>query len=517
MTIPADFSLFQIIIDALPIHLYWTDKDLKLKGCNYLQAKNFGMTVKEAIGKTMNDFAELFGWPDDFVAGINTVHQTVMRTREHHSAEYQAIMLDKIEHTFLNYNYPLIMDDKVEGIVGISFDITELKNTQKELEIAKEKAEMANQAKSNFLTTISHELRTPLNGILGVTQIMQSDDVPRNVDSNVSLIEYSARNLLKLINQILDFSKIEAQKIELKSENFSLFDLVNDCVSSLAQIAKNKDLEIISNFENNIPRNVVGDREKMLQILTNIIGNSIKFTNEGQICISVSSEVIDVSYQQYKILVSDTGIGIRKQDLNLIFDQFSQVESSYKRRYEGTGLGLSIAKSLIELMGGEIGVDSALGEGSTFIICIPFKVDETSVKRSASLLQKKILKKFNFSILLVEDNEINQKVACMMLNSFGCKVDIAHNGREALEKAQKNVYDLILMDLSLPDMDGLEVTRKIQSSVTLMRDSTPIVALTAHALEETKNDCISAGMLSVITKPIEKLEILDLLKSIELL
>ncbi|MDN5330467.1 MAG: hypothetical protein PWP35_2254 [Bacteroidales bacterium] len=395
---------------------------------------------------------------------------------------------------------PLQVDDLWYALFIIR-DITERKQREKELIEARERAEAATRAKQQFLSVMSHEIRTPLNGILGTINLLVQEDPRPDQMEYLKTLEFSGNHLLSLINDILDFSKIEANRIQFESVSLEIREVVENLLKIFSFKAQDKGISIFCEIDPAIPQFVKGDPIRLNQILNNLIGNALKFTEKGGITVrvKVNGNITPHEIPLY-FEVIDTGIGIPEDKTEIIFDMFSQADANTTRRFGGTGLGLAITKKLVELQGGSIGVRSKLGEGSTFYFNLNFKpVTEESgdIEKPADFLESLQ----GVRILLVEDNKINQMIAQKFLTRWGASIDLAENGLEALNKIQTQNYDIVLMDLQMPELDGYQATRRIRQMPDEYFQKIPIIALTASTMAEVKESLEKFGLDDMITKP----------------
>lgn len=372
------------------------------------------------------------------------------------------------------------------------------KSTQRILEKAKELAEKANIEKSEFLANMSHEIRTPLNGIMGLTDLVLRSTLDEKQRDYLQKAQKSSHILLSLINDILDHSKIEAGKLNLEYSTFNLDEVIGSVIDLFEYEASNRNLLLEIDIPSNL--NLIGDSLRLRQVLTNIIGNAIKFTKKGFVKVIISIKSEDSTSINLHFSIKDSGIGMCQEVQKSLFKKFTQADNSITREYGGTGLGLSISKQLVELMGGKISLESSLGVGSHFMFNITFTKQETlTTERTKQPIKEK--NKFKSClILLVEDNAINQLVAVGILENLGINVDIANNGKEAVDKAKSKNYDLILMDIQMPIMDGFEATKKIRD----FNKEIPIIALSAAVLIKDKEKTKQAGMNAHLEKPIDQ-------------
>jgi len=410
-----------------------------------------------------------------------------------------------------------------------------LKNLADENKEQQKKAEVANKSKSQFLANMSHEIRTPINGVLGMLTLMADTELNDEQKEFNHLATISAENLLHLINDILDVSKIEAGKLDIELVEFSLLDLLTDVISTFSVKAKDKNIALPLDVRDVIYPNMIGDPTRIRQIIINLLGNAIKFTNHGEV--EIKAEVIQAEHLDLilKVSITDSGIGISTEKCSQLFDAFIQADSSTTREYGGTGLGLTIVKQLCQLMGGDIEVSSEEGKGSVFcfhlklqsidgnivkseveqdinksLSALPIKLSANKPESNIDILDKSQVEQENLKILLVEDNRINQKVALGLLKKLGYHADVAFNGIQALELlAGCNInepYQLVLMDCQMPEMDGYQATEQIRDNKAgLGHHNVIIIAMTANSMKGDREKCLSAGMDDYLTKPINPL------------
>ena len=390
-------------------------------------------------------------------------------------------------------------------VLGSHSDISDRKKSEAELIAAKELAEDAAKAKSSFISSVSHEIRTPLNAIIGLADLlMQEEGLNEVVEENLRSIKFSSDHLLGIINDVLDFSKLEAGKVNLDKTDFNLEQLVNETTKAVEFKAREKGIPLAVRINPNVPQAVLADAGRLRQVIINLLGNAVKFTSEGHIDVYV--KMLERSGQtcRLRFSVSDTGIGIPEEKRQSIFESFTQAEENTFRKFGGTGLGLSISKKLIELQGGEIGVKSIEGIGSTFWFELPMEISEKKMEVAADKGVKGVKDLRGMKILLVEDDRMNQFVMKQFFKKWNASIEVAENGKIAIDKLSAEVYDLVLMDVHMPVMDGFEATRIIRDrSSSVIDHQVPVIALTADVNNETRTRVREAGMNDFVTKPSE--------------
>lgn len=396
-----------------------------------------------------------------------------------------------------------LLSKEIELNQELNFNQKKLEQNIEELEKARAELEKSTKAKSEFLATMSHEIRTPMNAIMGMTHLLQKDEPRQDQLEPLSILDFSGKTLLSLIDDVLDFSKIEAGKVEFEHIEFDLSKLTRSIIESFREIARNKKIDLDLVIGDSVHRNLIGDPSRLTQIINNLLSNALKFTEKGKVELSIKTKQDWKLKTELFFEVSDTGIGMEKNRLNTIFESFTQADGNTKRLYGGTGLGLTISKQLTELQGGELEVDSELEKGSTFSVTLQFKKADnkqdsidTQAMESAVEMSLKGMK-----VLLAEDNLVNQKVMQRFFERWEATLEIVNNGQEVVNEVKKASYDIVLMDLQMPVMDGYEAATMIRKFEDPSKGRIPIVALTAAALTEVREKVFACGMNDFITKP----------------
>jgi len=490
------------IFESFPTIIWRTNMEGETESFNENWQTLTGQPVEQALG---------YGWmervhPDDKqkCADLNKREKN-----ERDLAEGEIRILDRNGHyrwMFCAHKLYYNMSGVAEGYIGMGIDITERKMAEEERKRAKDKAEAANRAKSEFLANMSHEIRTPINGIMGMIELTLLTELNSEQTDNLVTAKSCAHSLLSIINDILDFSKMEAGKLLLQNNTFQPRELLDEVVRTFSHRVSSKGLTWDYTFLNSIPEILIGDSNRLRQVLNNLIDNAAKFTEQGEVSLSVKSTSIGKDSVELKFTVRDTGIGIAPEDMDKLFKTFSQVDGSTTRRHGGTGLGLVISKNLVKMMGGQLWVESAKNQGSTFCFTLPFTI-------GASVEEKQQLRKnlgepvSAMKLLLVEDDAVSRNVIQRLLQEIGHQVDTAVNGVEALSLWRQKKYDAILMDIQMPELDGIETTKRIRAAESDSGNHIPILALTAHALVGDRERFLAAGMDEYMAKPVQMAEL----------
>lgn len=485
-------SFYEAVVEDGSDLIFVVDFEGNIHYYNSSVRQTLGYRGKTLLGKNFFDYLP-----------ASTVDELKQRFRQSQKRAYT----EKVEiqfrckdrsYKFLEFNaINLRHKEGLNGFILDCRDITQRKRDAEELV-------RLQKAKEQFLANISHEIRTPINGIAGMAGLLSGDSGPEERNTYLNAIKHSAENLKVIINDILDLAAIESGKLRLEKIPFNLHDLLPSVVGMFAYQAKEKKLSLDYAMDPELNRILIGDPVRLNQILINLISNAVKFTHSGDILVRCSTEKMRKTGCVVKVEVKDTGVGVPADKLDTIFESFSQADASVTRKYGGSGLGLTIVKQLVELQLGTIQVISQEHQGSNFIVRIPYTFSKSEPLRkpptSAYDRHTGNARVDETSVLLVEDNDINRLYAKTILQQWSCQVDIAENGLVAIEKIKNNHYDIVLMDVQMPVMDGFEATRAIRLMSTPMRD-TPIVALTANATRADIDKCLASGMNDYLPKP----------------
>jgi PAS domain S-box-containing protein len=505
---------FRTFFDNSPSVMYVKDRNHVLTYVNAQYLTQYGVTREDVLGKkggtklTPAQKSRVEEMDRSVMDQEITVTDTVAMTGQ--NGELRQFYMTK---------FPVYgAEGSVTGIGGINTDVTELHEREQELREAKaeaekaaEEADAANKSKSTFLATMSHEIRTPMNGVLGTADLLSRTDLSENQREFVDIMKESGNALLDLLNDILDLSKIEAGSVELEETDFSVSELLHATNNLWAHQATEKGLGF--SVENEIAGgdHILSDRNRLRQVINNLVGNAVKFTEKGTVTVNASESVIDGDTVQLRFSITDTGIGITDEQKEKIFQPFTQADSSTTRNFGGTGLGLSICKNLTELLGGAIGVDSTPGQGSTFWFTITAKrgasknTEQTLAESAASQVDPQDHRTLH--VLVAEDNKLNQQIITWMLAPLACQFDVVQNGREAVAAATRSQYDLVLMDVQMPVMDGVAATKQIRA-LEGPNQNIPIIALTANAMRGDREKYLKDGLSDYVSKPIDQRELL---------
>ena len=490
------------IIAQLPGLVFWKDQNGIYLGCNDNLMHLRGCTSRsQVVGKT--DYGV---FSDEEAKILRENDQLVMSSKKIMSVEETVVMKNSQTITYFTNKVPLLDDSGNSiGVLGISLDITEKKQVEAALKIAKDSAESANQAKSEFLANMSHDLRAPLHGILGMTDVLNSKPHSHDQADHLKTLKNAGTSLLELIEDLLSYSEVENESEQLVMTDFDINKILQETLAIFMPQVQQKKLTL--HHKTNIPDNILiqSHPKAIKRIITNLLNNALKFTDSG--CITLSSKIIrdKRGADQLKLKISDTGIGIPKQNLKTIFEKFSRVTPSFEGKYKGVGLGLAIVSQFVKTLKGTIKVDSKLSVGTTFTITLPIirsavQVREPVENESISPTMINTVKNLNLNILVIEDDQISRQFAKIILQSLNCNVTLANDGTEAIEKI-KHKYDMIFSDIGLPDISGFEVAKHIREEGSI-NQSTILIALTGHAADSDSEACLKVGFNEVLQKPL---------------
>ncbi|MDX2302219.1 MAG: PAS domain S-box protein [Microscillaceae bacterium] len=491
----------QSFVEAAPAAIAMFDKDLNYLAASHKWNEEHNIKDTQVVGK---NFYTIFPRSSEFWKDI---HQRCLNGAIE-SSEEEFVMLEDGRETWIKWEVrPWYgIENKVEGIVMFIEDISQRKKQEEELRVAKVKAEEGSRAKQQFLANMSHEIRTPMNAILGMTRLLQKTELTPRQATYQEAIKASADNLLVIINDILDISKIEAGKLNIESVGFDLSRLIRHLCNSIRFRAEEKGIGLFYEVDRRINKVLVGDPVRLNQIMLNLVNNAIKFTERGSVEVEcILLEATD-EYNVIKFQVIDTGIGIDESKLSTIFESFNQGDNDTTRKYGGTGLGLSISKHLVDLFGGTLKVQTKKAIGTKFFFTLKLKVGQETDLVARQETHQEDISLEGIEILLAEDHDINQFLATTLLDEWGTHVEVVENGRDAVQKLSQKSYDVVLMDIQMPIMNGIEATRIIRRQLKL---DVPIIALTANALKGDSEKYLNAGMNAYVSKPFEPVELFN--------
>lgn len=517
-------DLLRTLMDSLPDLIYVKDANGRYITVNRSLQKLWGNpSLQSIVGRKVFDFVR-----SDLAGIYDQADQDVLRhDRAVIDSEEEVVTATGERRIYSTTKVPLHdQQGNVTGLVGIDRDITRRKRAEEELRQARQMADAANRAKSDFLANMSHEIRTPLNAVIGITDLLLEGDLGKVHRDYLEIIRDSGEALMVVINDILDFSKIEAGHLELESNGFNLPEVVRNATRALVLRAHGKAIELAYEIDDLVPKMVEGDAVRLRQVLTNLIGNAIKFTQEGSVTVSVRCLASSPSHADVLFEVSDTGIGIPDDKLDHIFKAFAQADASTTRRFGGTGLGLAICTRLVHAMGGQLQVRSQVGKGSEFHFrlrlakneCPDLEPPKQSPGPDANIetnAETTIHTKRQLRILLAEDSKMNQVLAIGILQREGHIVCVANDGQEAIAAFQAQPFDLILMDVQMPEVDGLQATAAIREIEAATGTHTPILAMTAHALTGDRERCLATGMDGYLSKPVRLKELVRAIETLK--
>jgi PAS domain S-box-containing protein len=485
------------LLTTIPAYVYFKDTHLKYMIVNQPFAELAGVPTSQITGKTIQDIFP--GYKNlDY---IKNERQVIESGQALYDLEEEIEVNDR--KRWVNSNIAPIRnaENQIIGLIGISWDITDRKQHEVELRQSKELAEAGTHAKNEFIASISHEFRTPMAGILGLSEILKNSPLAADQMDLLKGIISSAENLLVLLNDVLDFSAIEAGKMELDYQPFMLDRVMEDITLVMKMKAEEKHLQFNVFIEKDMPNLLIGDSQRVRQILINLANNAIKFTETGKIDVRIGQVEDSGNKAMIRFEVADTGIGIPADALDSLFRVFSRVKQDKAKLIAGTGLGLSICRKLTDLMGGTIGVESAQGKGSIFWFTLPFTLSNLQKNKSPNPIREETAEFTKKVVLVAEDNVINQRIVNFQLQKMGFEVDIVGDGQQAFEKYNSRVYDLIILDIQMPVMDGYQTAKAIREAEKGTSKHSSIIALTANAMKGDRELYLNAGMDEYVSKP----------------
>ncbi|MDQ2776347.1 MAG: ATP-binding protein [Acidobacteriota bacterium] len=497
------------LLESNPLGIAVMDAQRNIVMCNQAFEHLFGYATEELIGHAIENFvlppeqgSERHRHIIDLEGGKSVFSVTRRKRKDGSLIDVEA------------RGVPIFVEGRITGIYAIYHDIGERVAAEAELRAMKEAAEAASRAKSEFLANMSHEIRTPMNGVLLAAELASAENPTASQKEYLDTIRTCGESLLLLLNDVLDLSKIEAGKMEVHSAEFSIRNCLADCLALLDGRARQKCLDLSLEVPDNFPDVVSGDSLRLRQIILNLAGNAVKFTHRGSVTIRAEYLGLRDGRHECRFSIKDTGIGIPLEKHASVFHEFEQADSSTTRRFGGTGLGLAISKKLVELMGGATWLESEVGKGSTFHFTASFApalAGERPSQQAAAPVASAM--RNSLRILLAEDNAVNQHLAVRLLEKAGHSVVSVNTGRQAVRAAAEQRFDAILMDIHMPEMDGIEATRRIRLAEMSSGEHIPIIAMTASAMKEDRAACLKTGMDGYISKPICTEDLLSILEN----
>ena len=485
------------ILATIPAYVFFKDRNLNYLLVNKGFAELVGIPAEQIKGRSVKDIFLNYNSSDYFVTEQRVIDSGTAMYNVEEEVEYNGRL------RWINTNLAPIRNaaNEIIGLIGISWDITERKHFESDLMHSKELAEAGTMAKNEFIASISHEFRTPMNGIIGLAEILKNTVLDEAQDDLLKGIVSSAENLLALVNDLLDFSAIEAGKMELDFHPFMLDRVLEDVFQVLNLKAREKSLGFSVIINEDVPKHLHGDSQRLRQIILNLTNNAVKFTEQGEIEIHIRllNRAMDRALLRFE--VKDTGIGIPPEAMNLLFKVFSRIKQKQHYLISGTGLGLSICKKLTDLMGGDIGVESVYGKGSTFWFTLPFELSGPKLQNPYNTQTAVEVSYSGKKALVAEDNLINQKIVSFQLRRMGFEVELTDNGQAALEKFASMDFDLVILDIQMPILDGYQVAKAIRQQEKGTSAHLPIIALTANAMKGDRELYLEAGMDGYVSKP----------------
>lgn len=502
---------YESLFEYAPIGYFVLNKSGVVRDANYYAASMLHADRRYLTGKPFIVFV-----PRDSHSLFFTHLQTVFESQRQQSAELKVLTrTGDVIWTRIDSRVQTSERGDLHCLMAVA-DITDRKKTEDALIIAKDDAIKANKIKTLFLANMSHEIRTPMNGILAMSELLDDMDLPPEAKRYTEAIHSSAHSLLGIINDILDFSRIEENRIELSNDRFSIPAVTGPTMDLFESLAREKNLDLTCEIGDGMAEGYEGDPVRIRQILYNLVGNAVKFTDEGRVEVQITARPLSGYLHELTFAVRDTGPGIPVEQREAIFESFTQGEAGYRRKHPGTGLGLAISRSLAKLMGGQLYFESEPGIGSTFYFSVPLHLADAAVEPTQdSGGRAPGASRFSGTVLIAEDNAINTLVLQTILEKAGLTVDTAYNGREAIEALRRRRYNAVFMDISMPEMDGIEATRQIRSGEQEGVDAEiPVIAITAHAMQGDREAFLEQGMTAYVGKPFTRDSVLRVLAPI---